>query len=167
MHAEYFYELIHQQKHMKPQPALFSFELPLQLRWNDCDPLGHVNNAAYITYFEIGRSLFMLKLSERWDWNKDMFLIANVNCNFLQELKLDVKQPKVHCRVSKMGGKSFDIEYLVSSGSGDSTKLHAVGTTTQVMFDMKTRSTVEIPEWLKNDILNFEKEGSIVFPAKA
>jgi len=153
---------------MKIQPADFSFEMPLQLRWSDCDPLGHVNNATYITYFEIGRGLFMLKLSNQWDWNKDMFLIANVHCNFLQEMKLDVAHPKVWCRVAKMGGKSFEIEYMVTSGKGgQDLKVHAFGTTTQVMFDMKTRKTIEIPDWLRQDIMAFEKEGTVKMAAKA
>lgn len=152
---------------MKVQPANFSFEMPLQIRWNDCDPLGHINNATYVTYFEIGRSLFMLKTSNQWDWNKDMFLIANVNCNFLQEMKLDVKHPKVWCRVAKMGGKSFDIEYMVTSGKDDELKVHAFGTTTQVMFDMKSRTTIEIPDWLRADIIGFEKEGTIEVPSKS
>ncbi len=146
---------------MEAQPSLFSFDMPLQLRWSDLDPLGHVNNATYITYFEIGRSLFMLKASPSWDWNKNMFLIANVSCNFQRELKMDVKNPKVRCRVSKIGGKSFNIEYQVTSEKNGQTVVHATGSTTQVMFDMATRKTIEMPEWLKAELTAFEKEGSI------
>ena len=70
-----------------PKPNLkdFRFELPIQMRWNDLDPLGHVNNAIFITYFEFGRSQYMLKASSIWDWTKNMFLIGDVQAAFHKE----------------------------------------------------------------------------------
>ena len=93
----------------------FNFSHPIQLRWNDLDALGHVNNAIYVTYFEIARGGFMLKAVPDWDWTKHMFLIANVNVDFKKELLLTAKNPKVHVRSSKIGGKSFVLEYAITS----------------------------------------------------
>ena len=33
----------------------FKFSLPLSIRWNDLDPLNHVNNVYYFEYFQMGR----------------------------------------------------------------------------------------------------------------
>ena len=33
----------------------FPFEHELEVRFRDCDPLGHVNNAVYLTYLEAAR----------------------------------------------------------------------------------------------------------------
>ncbi len=44
--------------------ADFRFFCPLVVRWGDMDALGHVNNAAYMTYLESARIAFF----ERWGW---------------------------------------------------------------------------------------------------
>ncbi len=42
----------------------FRFFCSLVVRWGDMDALGHVNNAAYMTYLESARIAFF----ERWGW---------------------------------------------------------------------------------------------------
>jgi len=134
----------------------FNFSLPIQIRWNDLDPLGHVNNAVYVTYFEIVRGHFMLHACPGWDWHKDMFLIANVTANFHKELLLTATETAVSIRTSKIGNKSFVLEYAVTSKKGDTVLVHATGHTTQIMFDMKTRATIELPDWVRQSLTAFD-----------
>ncbi len=134
----------------------FNFTLPIQVRWSDLDPLGHVNNAVFVTYFEIVRGHFMLHACPGWDWKKDMFLIANVTANFHKELMLTATAPQANIRTSKIGNKSFVLEYAITSKNGDDTIVHATGSTTQIMFDMKTRSTIEIPDWVRESLRAFD-----------
>lgn len=134
----------------------FKFSIPLQIRWSDLDPLGHVNNAVYVTYFEIVRGHFMLHACPGWDWQKDMFLIGNVTVNFLKELKLTPDATAVHVRTSKIGNKSFVLEYAITSTKGEQVVIHATGHTTQIMFDMKTRATIEIPDWVRQSLAAFD-----------
>ena len=141
----------------KPNLQHFRFELPIQMRWNDLDPLGHVNNAIFITYFEYGRSQYMLKASSIWDWTKNMFLIGDVQAAFHKELTLLHTDARVLVRTHSFGNKSFVLEYAVCSGSKDNPILHSHGKTTQIMFDTKSRSTIEIPQWLREEISAFEK----------
>jgi acyl-CoA thioester hydrolase len=138
------------------QIGQYNFHLPLQIRWSDLDPLGHVNNAVYVTYFEIVRGHYMLHACPGWDWHKDMFLIANVTANFHAELLLTATEPAVHIRTSKLGNKSFELEYAITSKKGDKNIVHATGNTTQIMFDMKTRSTVQIPDWVREALSAFD-----------
>ncbi|MCB0537190.1 MAG: thioesterase family protein [Chitinophagales bacterium] len=132
------------------------FSCPIQMRWNDMDALGHVNNATFVTYFEVARGLFMPTVCKGWDWQKDMFLLANVNVNFVKELRLDAQNVKVLMRTGKIGNKSFELEYAITSIKNDKTILHATGNTTQIMFDMKTRTTIEIPSWVRESLANFD-----------
>lgn len=135
----------------------FNFSLPIQVRWNDLDALGHVNNAIYVTYFEIARGHFMLEACPGWDWNKDMFLIANVNVDFRKELLLTADDPRVMVKTSQIGTKSFVLEYAIVSNNGGDVTVYATGTTTQVMFDMKTRHTMEVPQWVRESLTAFDK----------
>lgn len=134
----------------------FNFNLPIQIRWNDLDPLGHVNNALYITYFEVARGYFMVTACPEWNWQKDMFLIGNVNVDYRKELLLLDKQPKVWIKTSKLGNKSFVLDYMITTEKNGETIIHATGSTTQVMFDTKTRTTIEIPQWVRESLSKFD-----------
>lgn len=132
----------------------FKFKYPIHMRWNDLDSLGHVNNALYVTYFEGARGPFMVTACEGWDWTKHMFLIAKIEVNLRKELTLQTQQPEVWMRTKEIGNKSFVLEYAIVSQKGGEHVIHASGTTTQVMFDMKTRTTVPIEDWIRDGLTN-------------
>lgn len=99
----------------------------------------------------------MNQASKTWDWFKHMFVIANISCNYIKEIKLDVRHPRIGVRISKMGVKSFEIEYaIVSEGENRDLILHAIGTSTQVMIDIKEKKTIEIPTWLREEVSVYE-----------
>ena len=137
--------------------STFNFSCPIQMRWSDLDPLGHANNAVFVTYFEIARGQFMLKACPQWDWRRDMFLIANVNVDFRKELLLTALDPKVSLRTAQLGSKSFVLAYEITSLVGDQRVLHATGTTTQIMFDTQTKTTIEIPDWVRTSLSEFDQ----------
>jgi len=140
----------------------FTFSVPIQMRWNDLDPLGHVNNAIFITYFEMGRGRYMITASPSWNWTKNMFLIGKIEATYLKELKLTAVNPKVWVRTKTLGGKSFVVEYLITSEDKDGSLIaHATGETTQIMFDMFNKKTIEINDWLREELSNYENENTI------
>ena len=141
---------------MKIEDKEFKFSFPIQVRWSDLDALGHVNNAVFATYFEIARGVYMLTTAKTWDWHKHMFLIGNINIDFKKEILLTSKDVKVYVRTSKIGTKSFVLEYAIVSTKNDENVVHAMGTTTQIMFDMAQKSTVEVYDWLRNDLSDFD-----------
>lgn len=135
----------------------FKFYHPLEIRWNDLDALGHVNNVLYIDYFQTGRGKYMTKVSKTWNWTKHMFVIANINCNYIREIGLKIKYPRIGVRISKMGTKSFEIKYVILSGEeGQSPIVHAYGSSVQVMIDLASKKSVEIPDWLKYEVEAFQ-----------
>ncbi len=136
--------------------SLYNFSVPIQMRWNDLDALGHVNNAVYVTYFEVARGYFMLKACPDWNWEKDMFLIAGVNVNFHKELLLTAVNARVHVRTSKIGGKSFVLDYVITSDKNGEQVVHATGSTTQIMFDMQMRKTIEVHDWVRASLTTFD-----------
>ncbi len=142
---------------MKNDVSQFNFSVPIQLRWNDLDALGHVNNAVYVIYFEVARGHYMLKAAKGWNWLKDMFLIGNVNVNFHKELLLQAEDPKVQIRTKSIGNKSFVLEYALTSVRNGEVVLHATGNTTQIMFDMKSKSTIEVPDWVREALTEFDQ----------
>ncbi|CAG5087491.1 acyl-CoA thioesterase [Parvicella tangerina] len=136
--------------------STFKFSFPIQMRWSDMDPLGHANNGIYVTYFEIARGKYMIEACPNWNWEKDMFLIASVTVDFHRELLLTAEDAKVHIRTSDIGNKSFVLDYVITSVKNGETIIHASGNTTQIMFDMKSRKTIKIPNWVRASLIDFD-----------
>lgn len=135
----------------------FKFSMPLQLRWNDLDPLNHVNNVYYFDYFQNARGYYMPTVCPQWDWTKHMFIIAHIECSYMKELKLTSQKPTIKVRTLNMGNKSFDLQYIITSINKEGEEIiHAVGKSTQVMFSTEERKTIEIPDWMRQNISNFE-----------
>lgn len=137
--------------------SAFKFSHPIQIRWKDLDALGHVNNAVFITYFELARGHYMPTACPGWDWHKHMFLIANVQVDYKKEVRLTTRDTKVYLRTKEMGTKSFVLEYMLASEVDGEQIIHATGSTTQIMFDIKTRTTIEIADWVRKALTEFEK----------
>ena len=135
----------------------FKFSLPIEIRWNDLDPLSHVNNVYYFEYFQIGRGLYMPVVSNQWDWTKNMFVIAHIECDYFKELKLTANKPTIKIRTSALGSKSFEIEYLITSFDKENNEIiHAKGKSVQVLIDTTIGKSIEIPDWLREAIVNYE-----------
>jgi len=47
----------------------FQYKTLIPIRFADIDAFGHVNNAIYLTYFEIARSAYWEEVI-KWDWEK-------------------------------------------------------------------------------------------------
>lgn len=135
----------------------FKFFKPLEPRWSDFDPIGHVNNVFYFEYFQIGRAYYMLASSKKWQWTQHMFVIAHMEASYQKELRPNAIEPRIGVRVSKLGNKSFDFEYIVTSKDENGEDLiHCIGKSTQVMYDMEAKKSMELPGWVKNDFKNYE-----------
>lgn len=135
----------------------FKFSAPLAMRWNDLDALGHVNNVYYFEYFQIGRGIYMPAVSKGWDWNKNMFLIAHIECDYYKELTIRAAKPTIKIRTSSIYNKSFEIEYLITSTGKDGEEIiHAKGKSTQVFFDVAEKKSVIIPDWLRKELIEYE-----------
>lgn len=134
----------------------FNFSHPLQIRWNDMDALGHVNNAVYVSYIEIARGAFINQVCPAWDWNKNIFLIANINVDYHKELIITAKNPKVHVRTAKTGNKSFTLEFAITSEIDHREVVHVTASSVQIMFNPITRETIEMESWIKEALLTFD-----------
>lgn len=139
----------------------FKFSMPLQLRWNDMDPLNHVNNVYYFDYFQNARGYYMPTAIKEWDWTKHMFVIAHIECSYFKELKLTSQNPTIKVRAINLGNKSFDLQYIITSISKEGEEIiHALGKSTQVFIDLQAKKSVEIPDWVRASIQAFENNAS-------
>jgi acyl-CoA thioester hydrolase len=63
----------------------------------------------------------------------------------------------VHVRTNKLGNKSFDLHYLITSVVDGVEQLTTNGYTTMVLYDYETNKSILIPPFLRDRISSFEK----------
>ena len=133
-----------------------NFHHSINVRFRDCDELGHVNNAVYFTYLEEARWAFFRHLQDRLrehGWNKTVevprepgTILAHAECDFRSEAKYgDVLDVLV--KVSSVGRSSFSYEYEVVDTSTD--RLVATAKSVQVSYDAAGKRSVPIPDALR------------------
>lgn len=91
----------------------FRHTVPIQLRFNDIDILGHVNNNAQFSLFDVGKTEFYNSLrGELADWSKVEAVIVNINCTFMKQIHF-TDQVEVRSRVKRIGERSFTIQQIL------------------------------------------------------
>src|SRR6266704_5537720 len=110
--------------------------------------MGHVNNATYFEYMETGRVELARKLGQVRDGFRGGFIVASARCEFKKPIR-DERRITVSVWVSRIGDRSWDLDY---STRGPRRVEFAVGRTTQVAYDYKTRSAVKISGKLRREL---------------
>ena len=118
--------------------------LPLHTRYSDYDSKGHVNNAAYLTYFEIARAaLWVDVLGGSADFP---FVVAAAAVRYASPARLG-EPLDVEIEAGEVRTKAWVWRYRVRERTTG--RLIAEGETTQVMYDYAAGASVAIPERLR------------------
>ena len=107
-----------------------------RVRFRDCDPMGHVNNAAYSTYLEQARIAVLGGL--------EPFILARVEIDFRAELRPG-DEIEVRTRCPRIGSRSFDLEHQLWVDG----KLAAEAKSVLVGYDYGTGSSVPLSDDLR------------------
>jgi len=134
----------------------FRFHHPIEVRYGDLDPQGHLNNAKYLTYFEQARVHYFMELGLFLKGQSFMdigVIMAEARVAFLAPVHLG-EPVKVGVRVSRIGSKSLTVEQaIVHAGSG---VILASGNVILVTFDYRENKTIPVPQKMRETIANFE-----------
>lgn len=118
----------------------------LDVRFRDCDPMGHTNNAVYLTYLEQARLAHWRSL---WGYapqaaqvNGRGVILARVECDYKRAARFG-ETLEVRLRVADVGRSSFRYEYEIVDAEGGAV---ASAKTVQVMYDYSAEKPVPIPD---------------------
>jgi len=88
------------------------FACAIQVRWRDVDALGHVNNAAIVTYLETARTELW---RERFGGGTAIpFMVAHLEVDYRRQISLD-DRVWVGVRVADLRGARYSFEYRVEA----------------------------------------------------
>lgn len=132
----------------------YKHTLPIQIRFNDVDAQGHVNNSIYFTFYDLGKTTYFQHVMA---WNPEDIkvgaVIAHAEVDFLSPLRAH-EPVAVQTAVSEVGNKSFNLmQRLINS---DTQEVKCVCFSVMVAFDVTTQQAVGIPEEWKEAFSIFE-----------
>lgn len=134
----------------------FRFYHPIEVRYGDLDPQGHVNNAKHLTYFEQARVAYMIELGL---FTKDQsfmeigVILADVHIRYFEPIYF-AQNIKAGVHAAKFGTKSMTWEQNVVDA--DTEKELAKGEVVIVTYDYKEGNTIPVPEAWREKISEFE-----------
>jgi acyl-CoA thioester hydrolase len=126
-------------------------KIPIEVIYRDLDAMGHVNNAVYFSYFELGRQKYwdaVVGLKSVFDIG---FVVASAAIEYRRPaylgdlLELDVRCPRI-------GDSSFDFAYELLRKD----ESVAAGKTTQVLWDWDARAKRRFTPALRGRIAEIE-----------
>ncbi|MBN1987684.1 MAG: acyl-CoA thioesterase [Prolixibacteraceae bacterium] len=138
--------------------------IPVQIRFNDIDLMGHVYNAKYQEFFDLARiQYFDDVLGKLISWTHKSFIIASVKTDYLQSTFLE-DTIEVVSHVTSLGEKSLEMtQHVYKNGQSEPV---AIGKTIMVCFDMKERVSEIIPQKWREMISACEPDLDINQPVR-
>jgi acyl-CoA thioester hydrolase len=112
-----------------------------RVRFRDCDSLGHVNNAVYLTYLEEARVDMRNQFGLEWT----QMILARCEIDFRDQVSVG-EEVEVTMWPSRVGNKSFDLSYELEVGD----RLVAEAKTVLVAYDYERGESIPLPyAWRK------------------
>jgi acyl-CoA thioester hydrolase len=139
--------------------AVFKSKVPIQVRFNDVDIIGHVSNTVYLNYYDAGKMDYFDLVIPEIDFSGLAVVGASIKIDYLKPIFMRYNI-YVETRISVLGNKSFTMEHLlINSDNGD---LLSTCTAVVVCFDIKAQTSCVIPDDWRKRIIEFEGEQLII-----
>ncbi len=134
---------------------VFHHTLPLQIRFNDIDSLGHLNNAVYFSFYDLGKARYFETVkSHSIDWRRADVVVANVNADFVAPIYAN-ESIAVRTCATEIGNRSFKVLQQIINTETEQVK--GVCRTVMVGFDIETGCAADISDEWKEELCRFER----------
>lgn len=140
---------------MQLKNDVFNHTLSLQIRFNDIDRLGHVNNAVVQEFFDLGRiSYFNSTLGDLLGKEGQQLVIVSYKTDFYQQIMPNDKM-EVRTKIYKLGNKSIRMWQWIAVVGENTPK--AINDSVLSGFYSGTDKSMVIPEEWRQIFNTFEK----------
>ena len=134
----------------------YRFYHPIEVRYGDLDPQGHVNNSKHLTYFEQARVAYMIELglfTRDQSFMKIGVIIADIHIAYFEPIYFG-QNIKVGVHVAKFGNKSMTWDQNIVDV--DTGREFAKGEVIIVTYDYKEEKTIPVQKEWQQKIIEFE-----------
>jgi acyl-CoA thioester hydrolase len=112
----------------------------IDVRFRDCDMMGHVNNAVYLSYFEQARMhYFKHMIGGEWNWKAHGIILVHNELTYHAPVFLQ-DRPEISMHLLDIGKTSFTLGYKVMVDGAVKTS----GKSKLVCFDFEKNTSVPV-----------------------
>ncbi len=134
--------------------TVFKNVIPIQVRFNDVDMMGHVSNTVYYNYYDAGKINYFDEVMPDMDFIHTGFVGATITINYLKPLYMKTKV-LVKTRVSILGHKSITMEHHLVDAHNDD--VLSTCTAVLVCYAVKEMHSIVIPQTWRQNILAYDE----------
>ncbi|MDY2642794.1 MAG: acyl-CoA thioesterase [Mediterranea sp.] len=135
------------------EEIVFHHILPIQLRFNDVDQFGHVNNTVYFSFYDLGKTDYFQTVCPHVDWGRDGVVVVHIETDFLAQIRA-TEPIAVETAVTAIGTKSFDLlQRAINTQTGE---IKCICRSVMVAFDLLQRESKPLDEEWIEAICRFE-----------
>ena len=128
---------------------------PIQLRFNDIDQMGHVNNAVIMEFFDLGKSEYFTAIGLPPEEGEFTVMVVRVEVDFHKQMHYH-DHIHVTTLVDHFGTKSLAMrQQVVDSETGEP---FATCRTVMSGYSRTTQKAAVIPDTIKERILRYEQD---------
>lgn len=131
----------------------FHHVMPLQIRFNDVDKFGHVNNTIYFQFYDTTKTDYFAKVCKDVDWERIAIIVVKIEAEFLAQIKGD-SHIAGRTRVVKIGNKSFHLEQDVIDIDTQEVKSRCLSV--MVLYDLEHQQTIPLPDAWRRAIIAYD-----------
>lgn len=141
-------------KELAPVERPFRCRTDIQMRFNDIDMLGHLNNTSYFEMFDLGKNDYFTKVKHGYiEWSKPSLMIVHMSIDFLAQTRFN-ERVQVLSQVTRLGDKSVHmLQQLVNADTG---QVKCQCQSVLCYFDVETGIPASISQQWRDDINAYE-----------
>ena len=137
------------------QVELFKHSLPIQIRFNDIDALGHINNNSYFSFFDLGKTDYFEKIrGSSISWIEGLIVIARIESDFISPIYYR-ETIAVDTKIIKLGEKSGVFLQQIKNTKTNEVKCRCQSVF--VAYNADTQSSMLIPDVWREVISKYEE----------
>lgn len=131
----------------------FHHQIPMQIRFNDVDKFGHVNNTVYFQFYDTAKTDYIATVCPHVDWEKEAIIVVHIDTDFVSQI-FGTCNIGVRTAVSKVGTKSFHLHQEVYDV--DTGEVKSICNSVMVAYNLETHQTMALPKSWVEAIRQFE-----------
>jgi acyl-CoA thioester hydrolase len=142
--------------HEESQPAdlaRFRFSIAFPVHYDHIDAQRHLNNVVYFIFMQQARLAYLQEVG-LWhgdDYDSIGMILVETSCTYKMPA-LYGETVTVWTRISRLGVKSFDFEYLLATPRGTIATAKSI----QVCYDYQRQCSIPMPAAWRTVVLDFE-----------
>ena len=132
---------------------VFRHILPIQIRFNDVDKFGHVNNTIYFQFYDTAKTDYFAAVCKDVDWESVAIVVVKIEAEFLSQIKAG-EHIAARTRVTKIGNKSFQLEQDIINVDTQEVKCRCLSV--MVLYDLVNHQSMPFPENWRQAICQYD-----------